>query len=131
MEADVEAVQAGSDQGGQALGKQVAVRGHGDVRHPKLVQLADIAFRASAHQRFAAGDAHLLDPQVRKNPRQAPEFVPGKNLILLASTFRLAGTAISAPIPPAARARDPPLPVPTSPPPPPPPPPHPLPPPPP
>src|SRR5258708_11516587 len=107
MEADVEAVQAGSDQGGQALGKQVAVRGHGDVRHTKLVQLADIAFRAIAHQRFAAGDAHLLDAQVRKNPRQAPEFVPGKNLIVLAVIFRVRGAAIDAAEVAAVGDRDP------------------------
>src|SRR5579863_8710381 len=91
IEADVDAVQAGSDQGRDTLGQQVAVGGHGNVRYAQLVQLVDVVFRAFADQRLAAGDAHFLDAQVHKNAGQPFKFWPGKNLIVFAVIFRVGG----------------------------------------
>src|SRR5215468_1994307 len=84
-------------QSGYALSQQVAVGGHGDVQHPHVAQLAEKRFRTVANQRLAAGDAHLLNAKVNKNARQAFEFAPGKNLLVLAVVFRVSGTAIDTP----------------------------------
>jgi len=76
--ADVDAVQAGSDREG-ALGKQGRC-GHGDVRHTKARAACGIAFPPSRTSGSPPVMRIFWDAQVRKNPRQAPEFVQERDL---------------------------------------------------
>src|SRR5260221_6215565 len=96
IEADVDAVQAGGDQGRNALGQEVTVGGHGNVRDTQFIQFVQEGFRTRANQRFAAGDAHFLDAKTHKDARQAFELWPGQNLIVLAVIFGVGGAAIDA-----------------------------------
>jgi len=86
--------EACGDQVFAAVGQKVAVGGHGKVLDADCVEVGNEAFDAAAHQRLAPRNAHLGDAEAHKDARQALEFVPGKNLIVVAVVFRVGGTAI-------------------------------------
>src|SRR5690242_18607184 len=61
VETDVDAAQASGKQAVAALGEEVTVGGHRQIRETEFVQSGNVAFHAVAHKRFTAGDANFAD----------------------------------------------------------------------
>src|SRR5579872_349243 len=96
IEADIDPVQAGGDKLLAALGEQMPVGGHGEVRHAEGPQAADEFLYSGANQRFAAGNANLANAKTQKNAGKTFELRPGEDFIVSTIVLGVRGTAIDA-----------------------------------
>ena len=60
------------------------------------MQPRDVVLHTFADQRFSTRDANLADAQAQENSRQAVEFRPGKNLIVIAIILGVGRAAVDA-----------------------------------
>ena len=81
VEADVDAAQAGVEQGLGLLGEQEAVGGQADVADAgDLDQHPHQPRQVAAHQRLAAGQADLVDAQRRRHADEVGDLLEGEQL---------------------------------------------------
>src|SRR5713101_5378845 len=67
-----------------ALSQQVAVGSHGEVFDTEGVETGDVVLDAFPDERLAPGNADFANAQTQKDARQAVEFGPGKNFVVVA-----------------------------------------------
>src|SRR5216684_1437424 len=96
IEADVDAAEPCGKEAVAAFSQQVAVGSHGEVFDTEGVETADVVLDASPDERLAPGNADFADAQTQEDARQAVEFGPGKNFVVVAVVFRVGGAAVDA-----------------------------------
>ncbi len=82
VEAHGHALQAGGGERLRLTGEKRAVRGEGEVDSRELRELGDEHVEAASHERFATGEAHLLDAEPGEDPRQPRELLERQQLVL-------------------------------------------------
>ncbi len=96
IEADIDTSQPGLDESLAAFRQQVPIRGHRQIFDAQRMQPRDVILHAFADQRLAARDANFADAQSQENSRQAVEFRPGENFVVVAIIFRISRAAVHA-----------------------------------
>src|SRR6266849_5967121 len=61
-----------------------------------VVETGDVVLDAFPDERLAPGNADFANAQTQKDARQAVEFGPGKNFVVVAVVFRVGGAAVDA-----------------------------------
>ena len=96
VEADIDLAHPGGAQRPGRLGQEHAVGGQADiVQALDPGQLTDEVEHPAAHQRFAAGEAHLGDAHGHRHPHHPQQFLIGKQVLVAEARQTAAGLILA------------------------------------